>query len=99
MQTTFAPQAVQQELQAIVDGIKARPRAKQAAAAAPRAPIPEQPVADKVARLQAALTYARTGFDPAYQQCDDYTEWTKQAAKAANIAYCTRELASLGVAS
>ncbi len=96
MQTTFAPPAVQADLQAIVDGIKARHAAERARQRAHYIPMAAEAVADKRARLQAALTEAQQGFDPAYPECDYYTEYTRQAAKAANIAYCTRELAKLG---
>lgn len=99
MQTTFAPQALQQDLQAIVDGIKAKHRAKQAAALAHYVPMSAEAVADKRARLQAELDAARVGFDPAYAFSDDHTLWREQLAKAEAIGRCTRELAALGVAA
>jgi hypothetical protein len=99
VQTTFAPQALQQDLQNIVDGIKARHAAERARQRAHYIPMAAEAVADKRARLQAELDAARVGFDPAYAFSDDHTLWREQLAKAEAIGRCTRELAALGVAA
>lgn len=96
MQTTFAPPHVVTDLQSIVDGIKAKHRAKQAAALAHYVPMAAEAVADKRARLQAELNAALAGFDPAYAYSDDHTNWREQLAKAEAIGRCRAELAKLG---
>jgi hypothetical protein len=96
VQTTFAPPAVQADLQAIVDGIKARHAAERARQRAHYIPMAAEAVADKRARLQAELIAAQAGFDPAYAFSDDHTLWREQLAKAEAIGRCTRELAALG---
>lgn len=45
------------------------------------------------AQLQCELQAELAEFDPQYEYCDDFNEWTKHAAKAARIADIRRQLA------
>ncbi len=95
MQTTFAPQALQHELQNIANGIKARRAAEQAKAAAHCKPMAAQATEERRAELQAQLDQARIGFDPAYAYSDDHTQWREQLAKAHLIGQLQSELDKL----
>jgi len=79
--------AMAASMQSIVDGMKAR-----RASAAPVVVAEPQPL-KSAAQLQAELQIELAGFDPAYQHCDDYSEWAKQAATAARINELRRQLA------
>ena len=83
--------AMAADMQEIVDGLKAR-RAAQQAATAHYVPMAAEALADKRARLEVELAAARMGFDEQYQYCDDYSEWAMQSAKAAAIQRCERDL-------
>ena len=75
------------EMQAICDDIKARNRAKAAAA-----PVRTQPAPRDLAQVRAEYEREMVGFDPTYIWADDHAEYKKHEAKFARICALSDEI-------
>lgn len=78
------------EMQSICDEIKARNRAKAAAA-----PVQRQPASRDLAQVRAEYEREKSGFDSAYIFSDDYAYFTRQNAKFMRICALSDEIEKL----